>query len=130
MRERDGGRELLVFRQSGYEHFLQVPAGRGDPGEAPEECLRRELLEEAGIDRYRVIRELAIAEPGFPSARYAHHAFLVEADDLPDTWEHVVTGDGDDAGFLFTYTWQPIDERLSLWRAGDDPVLPGLLGPS
>ncbi len=91
MRERDGGRELLVFRQSGYEHFLQVPAGRGDPGEAPEECLRRELLEEAGIDRYRVIRELAIAEPGFPSARYAHHAFLVEADDLPDTWEHVVT---------------------------------------
>ena len=77
-----------------------------------------------------MVGELAIAEPGFPSARYAHHAFLVEADGLPDAWEHVVTGDGDDAGLIFSYTWEPMDERLRLWRTGDDPVLPGLFGPT
>jgi 8-oxo-dGTP pyrophosphatase MutT (NUDIX family) len=128
VRERGGHRELLVFVQEGAEGFLQVPAGRGDPGEAVEECLRRELLEEAGIERYRVVRELPIAEPGFRSP-YDHRAFLVEADGLPDSWEHVVTGDGDDAGLTFAYRWEPLDAHLRLWQRLDDPVLPGLLGP-
>ncbi len=130
VRERDGDRELLVFAPRGYEHTgLQVPAGRGEPGETVEECLRRELLEEAGIQDYRVLRELPVAEGGYGS-RYDHHAFLVEADGLPDTWEHAVTGDGDDAGFVFSYRWEPLDERLRLWEQLDDPVLPGLLRPS
>jgi 8-oxo-dGTP pyrophosphatase MutT (NUDIX family) len=129
VREREGQRQLLVFRQSGYEHFLQVPAGRGDPGESPEECLRRELLEEAGIENYRVLRELEIGEPGF-TPRYHHHAFLVEAEGLPEEWDHVVSGDGDDAGFVFAYSWAPLDRRLQLWPRGNDPVLPGLVGLS
>lgn len=36
------------YRYAGQEEFLEIPAGRIDPGESPEMAARRELLEETG----------------------------------------------------------------------------------
>ena len=44
-------RVLLIrqFRHAADGFIWEIPAGRLDPGELPEECARRELLEEAGV---------------------------------------------------------------------------------
>lgn len=47
----DHGRVAILtadFPQHGGE-YLFLPGGKAEPGEAPEQCARRELLEEAGI---------------------------------------------------------------------------------
>lgn len=44
---------LLMVRQFRYalgKETLEIPAGKMDPGEKPEECARRELLEETGFE--------------------------------------------------------------------------------
>lgn len=44
------GRVLLIrqFRPALGTMLWEIPAGRLEPGETPEECVRRELIEEAG----------------------------------------------------------------------------------
>jgi len=45
--------EILLVRQYRYalgKETLEIPAGKLDPGETPEECVRRELLEETGYE--------------------------------------------------------------------------------
>ena len=124
-RERDGVRELLVFDHRDHpEAGTQVPAGRLDPGETLEQCLLRELHEEAGIDRARIVRELP--PPSRPE-KYENHAFEVRIDGAKpaDTWDHVVHGDGDDAGLVFRYRWEPVRAHLMLFNRLD-PVLEAL----
>jgi 8-oxo-dGTP diphosphatase len=122
-RERDGRTELLVFaHRDDPEAGTQVPAGRIDPGESLEEGLLRELHEEAGLDRVRVVRELTVLGDWAKRSRYENHAFEVRLEDeAPDTFEHVVHGDGDDAGLVFLYRWVGVDTELDLWD-GDDPT--------
>jgi ADP-ribose pyrophosphatase len=60
---------VLLIRQYRYaaDRFIyEIPAGRLEPGEAPIECARRELLEEAGCTA-DVIRPLGsfFTTPGF-----------------------------------------------------------------
>jgi 8-oxo-dGTP diphosphatase len=114
-RERDGRTELLVFEDPEHPHMgIQVPAGRLDPGEELEAGVLRELEEEAGLTKVRV-RELPGFEDHYPS-RYENHGFhVVLTEEAPDEWEHVVVGDGDDAGFTFRYRWAPIDSDLHLF---------------
>jgi 8-oxo-dGTP pyrophosphatase MutT (NUDIX family) len=109
------GRELLVFDQRGDpEARTQVPAGRLDPGEALEVGLARELDEEAGISA-RVIRELGqVTRRQGDGKVYESHYFQLETDDPRDGWEHVVRGDGDDAGFVFLCRFVPLDPRPGL----------------
>jgi 8-oxo-dGTP pyrophosphatase MutT (NUDIX family) len=52
---RDGGR-LLLQRKAGGEGW-SLPAGAIEPGETPEEALRREVVEETGLR----LREVALA---------------------------------------------------------------------
>lgn len=64
----DDGRVLLIrqyrFATGGY--LLEVPAGKLDPGEAPEACAERELEEETGYRAGRLERLGAIwPSPGF-----------------------------------------------------------------
>jgi 8-oxo-dGTP pyrophosphatase MutT (NUDIX family) len=121
-RERQGRKELLVFDQRGDpEAGTQVPAGRIDPGESLEQGLRRELYEESGLERVRILRELPVQGAWVADSPYDDHAFevCVEGDDAPDTWEHVVHGDGDDAGLVFEYRWVPLGPGLDLWRGRD-----------
>lgn len=124
-RERDGRRELLVFEhRDDPGSGLQVPAGRLELGEDLEAGLLRELEEEAGLTDARIRRKLGTFAPGtLPhGTSYTNHAFEVEAPGAPDAWEHEVFGDGDDAGFVFVYRWEPLSPTLGLWL-GTDPVL-------
>ena len=116
-RERDGRTELLVFdHRDEPDSGTQVPAGRLDPGETLEEGLLRELHEEAGLDRLRIVRELPILGEWAERSRYENHAFEVQVEgEAPDTFEHVVHGDGDDAGLVFVYRWVGVDSEIVLW---------------
>jgi 8-oxo-dGTP diphosphatase len=122
-RERDGRTELLVFDQQGDpDAGTQVPAGRLDPGETLEQGLLRELHEETGLDRLRIVRELAVLGDWAERSQYENHAFEVRVDhETPDSFEHVVHGDGDDAGLVFRYRWVGVDTELDLWD-GHDPT--------
>ena len=81
----------------------------------------RELHEEAGIGDGVVIRELG--RPSWPS-KYENHAFEVRSasHEATDTWEHVVQGDGDDAGLVFLFRWEPCAQRPELFNR-TDPLL-------
>jgi 8-oxo-dGTP pyrophosphatase MutT (NUDIX family) len=121
-RERNGRLELLVFEQrDDADAGTQVPAGRLDPGETLEQGLLRELHEEAGIEGARIVRELPVRGEWVARSPYDDHAFELRAaaDSLADTWEHVVHGDGDDAGLVFCYRWAPVEPGLQLWSGLD-----------
>ncbi len=121
-RERNGRKELLVFDHRDHpEAGTQVPAGRLDEGETLKQGLLRELHEETGLDRVRVVRELTVLGDWARESDYENHAFevLVENDEAPDTWEHVVHGNGDDAGLVFAFRWVAIEPGLDLWDGGD-----------
>ncbi len=64
-----GDPTILMIRQFRYAAggvLWEVPAGTLAPGEAPEACARRELLEEAGVTAHRVERLTSIwTTPGF-----------------------------------------------------------------
>lgn len=115
-RVRDGQTELLVFEDPKHPHIgMQVPAGRLDADEDLETGLLREIAEETGLERVRIVRELAGFEEHYPS-RYEDHGFqLVLESDAPDGWEHVVSGEGDDAGLVFRFRWVPVGAGLHLF---------------
>jgi len=60
---------VLLIRQYRYATggpLYEIPAGRLDAGEAPEQCARRELKEEVGVTAGRVARLSTIrTTPGF-----------------------------------------------------------------
>lgn len=115
-RVRDGRTELLVFEDPEHPYIgVQVPAGRLDAGEELEAGLLRELKEEAGLTHARIVQELPAFEDHYTS-RYENHGFhVVLEEEAPDEWEHVVVGQGDDAGLVFHYRWLPIGSNLRLF---------------
>ena len=127
-REREGRRELLVFdHRDEPAAGTQVPAGRLEADEELEPALLRELHEEAGLVDVRVVRRLGEWDGAAlgHGAGLRNHVFELEAPGAPDEWEHTVFGDGDDAGFVFRYRWEPLTPELRLWNA-TDPVLAAL----
>jgi ADP-ribose diphosphatase len=104
---------LLLIRQYRYATggaVLEIPAGRLSPGEDPETCARRELLEEVGVTAGRIERLTTIwTTPGFTDERI--HLFW--ATDLgtgstarePDEFIEVVP--------------TPLSQALELVRAGE-----------
>ena len=75
------------FRYPYGEALLELPAGKAEPGEAPEECARRELREETGLVAVS-LRSLGMAypSPGFCDERlYIYRAEgLSQAESSPD----------------------------------------------
>jgi len=68
---------LLIrqFRHAAERYVWEIPAGRLEPGEAPEACARRELEEEAGVTAGDLRRLTTIyTTPGFTDERI--HLFL------------------------------------------------------
>ena len=52
-------REIIMVRQFRYalgRHTLEIPAGKVDPGEGVNACVRRELLEETGYEAEEIRR--------------------------------------------------------------------------
>jgi 8-oxo-dGTP diphosphatase len=122
-RERDGRTELLTIAvEERPDLGVEVPAGRLDHGETLEDGLRRELAEETGLTRLRVVRELAGFESTYQSFCENHAFHLVVEEQTPDSWEHKVHGDGVDAGMVHVCRWVPLSPDLQLWNARD-PML-------
>ncbi|MBM7854158.1 ADP-ribose pyrophosphatase [Desulfohalotomaculum tongense] len=76
----DNNGEVLMVRQ--YRHpvgkiLLEIPAGKLDPGEAPDDCVRRELLEETGMVAGKLSKLFSCySTPGFSNEIL--HVYLAE----------------------------------------------------
>jgi ADP-ribose diphosphatase len=73
----DDGRVVFVYqyRYPLKEHIYELPAGKLEPGEPPEECARRELKEETGYDAGKLEKLTAIyTTPGFCTEKL--HIFI------------------------------------------------------
>ena len=73
----DRGRVLLLrqYRHAAGGFIWEIPAGTLEPGESPEECARRELVEETGHSaaRWDKLTEIFLA-PGYSTEKI--HIFL------------------------------------------------------
>lgn len=75
----EAGEVVLIrqYRHAAEGYLWEIPAGTLEPGEAPADCARRELVEEAGVSAARW-RELGFifTAPGFVNERI--HIYLAE----------------------------------------------------
>jgi 8-oxo-dGTP diphosphatase len=95
----------------------EFPGGKIDPGETPEQCLRRELREELDI-AVSVEAALAPVTHDYPSFTVTLYPFVCAmAGGEPILHEHAAM------------VWLPPDELPSLeWAAADGPILEQYLG--
>lgn len=102
---------LEMYRHGPGMASLELPAGYIDSGETPEETIRRELREEAGV----------VAGSWHSLGRYfmdgnrgcgATHIFLARgAQQVSDT--------AHESGELMALRWLTLDEVRAAWRGGD-----------
>jgi 8-oxo-dGTP pyrophosphatase MutT (NUDIX family) len=106
-RHQNGREQLLVFEHRDFpEAGVQVPAGTVEPDEPVESALLREVHEESGLaaSDVRLVRKLAESEEvEWGHLRHIFHLALVNG--KPDSWAHIVQGEGEDAGLVFDYYW-------------------------
>lgn len=111
---------LLVFDHPA-DGGMQLPKGTVEPGETPEQAVRRELLEESGIDFRGELSSLGTldrdCEAGVEGNLRQHvqrwHVFLMHTVDLlPETFEHVATGSPEEEGLVFAFRWLAPGEPL------------------
>jgi len=112
--------ELLVFdHDADLPPGTHVPAGGVAPKEPLEEAVLREVAEESGLICVRVLRPIAEEYTPHPIRRFPRHTtfFELEVDadaELPDTWDHQVTGTGRDNGMTFHCRFEPLPLTLPL----------------
>lgn len=105
--------QILLIKQYRYaaEEFLyEVPAGRLDPGEAPIDCARRELLEETGCSAETIeFLYTFYTTPGFIDERI--HAFMATG---------LAHGEaGREADEFMTLETMTLSQALELIRRGE-----------
>jgi len=109
---RDDGDIAFVrqWRHPTGRALLELPAGRVDPGETPEQTARRELREEVGLDPARLdyARGFFVA-PGF--ADEFLHGFIAR-----DCVESPLEADEDEELIV---EWKPLGEAIDLVEAGE-----------
>ena len=102
---RDDGSIAFVrqWRHPTGRPLLELPAGRLDPGESPEQTARRELREEVGLDPARLdfARGFYVA-PGFAD-EFLHGFIAREADEDEE----------------LIVEWKPLGEAIELVEAGE-----------
>jgi 8-oxo-dGTP pyrophosphatase MutT (NUDIX family) len=101
--ERD--RELLVFDHRDHpEAGTQVPAGGVLDGEALADAVVREVREETGLqlDSEPILLGTHQHLDGLGRPALSYFFRLDAPRGAPDSWEHVVAGDGEDAGLVFS----------------------------
>src|SRR5438309_10133519 len=102
---------LLIqqYRYAANGLLIEIPAGRLNPGEAPQICAQRELLEEVGVKAGRLERLTTIwTTPGFTDERI--HLF----------WAADLTADkpAREPDEFIEVTPKPLSEALELIRSG------------
>lgn len=106
-------KEILFVRQYRYaaeETLLEIPAGKIDPGEAPDVCAARELTEETGFRAERLRKLGAVfTTPGFCNEKI--HLYL--ADRLVTAYQHLDTDEFLDLVKI------PLGEALEMIRNGE-----------
>jgi len=116
----DAAGRLLVFHHPG-DRGMQLPKGTVEPGEAPEDAVRRELLEESGIRFTGPLLPLGTLERDCPAGiegnRHRHpqlwHLYLMRAEaPLPERFEHVASGSPEEDGLVFDFSWLAPGEAL------------------
>lgn len=114
----DAQGRLLVFDHPG-DGGMQLPKGTIEPGETPEEAVRRELLEESGIHYTGELMPLGtldrLCEAGVEGNKHRHpqlwHLFLMRAQGpLAETFEHVAHGSPEEDGLVFRFSWLAQDQ--------------------
>lgn len=119
-REREGRVELLVFNHPEADYFvreaplpwLQVPAGTGEAGEDAHATVMREVQEESGLSEFAMVRHLGAYDD--PPWGIRHVFLMMPAGELPERWDHVVHGEGEDHGMVFRYEWVSLDDARQL----------------
>ena len=94
----------------------EFPGGKIDKGESPEECLKRELLEELGI-QVSVDRVLSTSTHSYPTFTVTLHPFVcsIDSGDIV-LHEHAAI------------TWLPPEKLHTLdWADADIPVIESYL---
>ncbi len=109
--EKDG--KILLVRQFRYpykEEILELPAGKLNPGEKPEETAIRELEEEGGIKAGRVEKMFEV----YPTPGYTDEIIRIyRALDIEETKVHL-----DEDEFLES-VWKTRDELREMIKKGE-----------
>jgi len=113
-RRTDGTREILLERNYRYAFgrwCIEIPAGTLDqPGESPEDCARRELIEETGFRALEMSKLFTITPaPGVLTERLT--IFLTEG---PEPAVAAL-----EPGELIEIVWTPWAEVLRMIRTGE-----------
>jgi len=116
---------LLVFQHPG-DGDMQLPKGTIEAGEAPEDAVRRELLEESGIAFDGPLQPLGTmdrqCEAGVEGNLHRHaqrwHIFLMRSlAPLPERFKHVASGSPEEDGLVFSFRWLTPDAPLDGFSA-------------
>lgn len=111
---------LLVFDHP-EDGGMQLPKGTVEPGEAPEDAVRRELLEESGIRFDGPLISLGTldrdCEAGIEGNVHRHaqlwHLYLMRTDaEWVETFTHIASGSPEEDGLVFSFRWLGPDEAL------------------
>ena len=116
----DSRGRLLVFDHP-EDGGMQLPKGTVEPGETPDDAVRRELLEESGIVHDGALQSLGTmdreCEAGVEGNVHRHaqlwHVYLLRTGGaLPETFEHVASGSPEEDGLVFRFRWLAPDAAL------------------
>ncbi|MEJ8855388.1 NUDIX domain-containing protein [Variovorax robiniae] len=111
---------LLVFDHP-VDGGMQLPKGTVEPGEHPEDAVRRELLEESGIAYAGQLEDLGTmdryCEAGVEGNKRRHpqlwHLYLMRSSaPLPETFEHIAMGSPEEDGLVFSFRWLAADDTI------------------
>ena len=116
-RERDGVEGAARLRPPGRSGRRDAGSGRPPRSRRNARAVPPARAARGGGHRGRRGRPRARpSRPGRRSTRITHSRYASRADDATDTWDHVVHGDGDDAGLVFRYRWEPVRRDLMLFN--------------
>lgn len=110
-------RQLLVFKEQGYEHLgLQVPGGTVEENEDLLSAVQREIHEEAGINDAANI--ILLGEYTYYleklKSNVKRYYFQMNAA-CPDQFTHIVQSNDEDNGWIYNYHWFDLDEKPTLF---------------
>lgn len=112
LREKGGVTEILLHQHKDFpEAGFQVPAGTIEKNESEVEALLRETFEESGLSEFKEIKKIGECDFQNDEKNEMHHRsfYLLQVEkNMPDIFEHIVSGNGEDADLVFLYEWRDI----------------------